>query len=35
MATLKTQPTKQSVSAFLAAIPDAELRADCKKVLQS
>jgi len=33
MATLKTRPTKQSVTAFLAAIPDAERRADCRKVL--
>ena len=32
MAEAKTQPTKASVAAFLAAIPDEERRRDCKLV---
>jgi hypothetical protein len=32
MAQLKTRPTRASVSAFLAAIPDPGRRADCRKV---
>ncbi len=32
MAEAKTQPTKASVAAFLATIPDAERRRDCKLV---
>ncbi len=32
MAEAKTQPTKASVAAFLAAIPDAQRRKDCKAV---
>lgn len=30
MAELKTQRTKQSVAAFIAALPDADMRRDCK-----
>lgn len=34
MATLKTQPTRKSVSAFLAAINDPARRADCRAVMR-
>jgi len=34
MAENKTQPTRSSVSAFIAAIDDARRRADAKKLLQ-
>lgn len=34
MATLKTQATRQSASAFVGAIPDAERRRDCKTLLR-
>lgn len=34
MSELKTQPTTESVSAFLDAIPDDAKRRDCKEVLQ-
>jgi hypothetical protein len=32
MAEAKTQPTKASVAAFIAAVPDAQRREDCKAV---
>lgn len=34
MATLKTQPTRKSVSAFIATIKDPARRTDCRKVMQ-
>lgn len=34
MATLKTQPTRASASAFVAAIPDAARRRDCRTLLR-
>jgi hypothetical protein len=34
MAELKTQPTEQSVSAFLAQVEDAQRRRDCKEIVE-
>jgi Domain of unknown function (DU1801) len=34
MAEMKTKPTKASVSGFLASVPDASMRKDCKTLVQ-